>query len=84
MPHSYYSRLRVIRKVLEQQKDLFEGKPVKDRIASIDKPYIRPIIRGKERKRVEFGAKSNLIQIDKINFIEHISFDAFNEVTRLI
>src|SRR6266567_1809560 len=41
------------------------------------------IIRGKETKTVEFGAKVNVLQIDGINFIEHLSYDAFNEGTRL-
>ena len=50
---------------------------------SVDKPYIRPIVRGKETKNVEFGAKSNNIMVDDISFIEHVSFDAFNEGTRL-
>ena len=49
----------------------------------MDRPYIRPIVRGKENKRVEFGAKVNNIQIDGISFIEHHSFEAFNEGTRL-
>lgn len=40
-------------------------------------------MRGKEAKTVEFGAKVNILQVDGINFIEHISFDAFNEGTRL-
>lgn len=81
---NYYNRLSIITKILEQQKALFNGEKIKDRIVSIDKSYIRPIVRGKETKRVEFGAKTNLLQIDGINFIEHISFDAFNEGTRLI
>ena len=55
-----------------------------DRIVSISKSYIRPIVRGKEVKKVEFGAKVNMIQVDGINFIEHLSFDAFNEGPRLI
>ena len=46
------------------------------RIVSIDRPYLRPIVRGKENKRVEFGAKVNNIQIDGISFIEHHSFEA--------
>lgn len=54
-------------------------KAVEHRIVSIYRPYIRPIIRGKENKRVEFGAKVNNIQIDGISFIEHLSFEAFNE-----
>ena len=56
---------------------------VKHRIVSIDRPYIRPIVRGKENKRVEFGAKVNNIQIDEISFIEHHYFEAFNEGVRL-
>ena len=58
-------------------------KEVKHPIVSIDRPYIRPIVRGKENKRVEFGAKVNNIQIDKISFIEHHYFEAFNEGVRL-
>ena len=80
----YYSRVLTITKVLEQQNQLFKGEKIKDRIVSIDKSYIRPIVRGKEKKRVEFGAKANILQVDGINFIEHISFNAFNEGTRLI
>ncbi len=54
------------------------------KIVSIFKLYIGRIIRDKEVKEVEFGAKPNMIQVDGINFIEHLSFDAFNEGTRLI
>ena len=46
---------------------------VSDRIVSIDRHYVRPIVRGKETKSVEFGAKVNNIQIDDISFIEPIS-----------
>ena len=56
---------------------------VKHRIVSIDRPYIKSLVRGKENKRVEFGAKVNNIQIDGISFIEHHSFEAFNEGVRL-
>ena len=50
---------------------------------SLDRHYLRPIIRGKETKSVEFGVKVNNIQIVGISFIEHISFKAFNEEVRL-
>lgn len=76
-------RILAIREVHRQQTDHFNKKEVKRRIVSIDRPYIRPIVRGKENKRVEFGAKVNNIQIDGISFIEHHSFEAFNEGTRL-
>ena len=72
-----------IKEAHRQQTDHFNKKEVKHRIVSIDRPYIRPIVRGKENKRVEFGAKVNNIQVDGISFIEHHSFEAFNEGTRL-
>ena len=82
----YSKRLGIIRKVYVQQYNLFEDpkyKPEGGRIVSLFKEYVRPIVRGKENKRVEFGAKVNKIQIDGISFIEQICFDAFNEGVRL-
>ena len=80
----YYKRLAIIHKICQQQKMYFEtGENIKNRIVSIHKDYIRPIVRGKETKSVEFGAKVNKIMIDGISFIEHLSFNAFNEGTRL-
>ncbi len=79
----FHNRLSIIRKVLHQQRIRFQGGEVKGLIVSIDKSYIRPIVRGKETKRVEFGVKVNTIQVDGINFIEHLSFDAFNEGIRI-
>lgn len=76
-------RVRACHMVLDQQRRLFNGEKIDHRIVSIDRPYIRPIVRGKENKRVEFGAKVNNIQIDGISFIEHHSFEAFNEGIRL-
>ena len=80
----YKQQRAIIAKVYQQQTQIFKtGKSVPDRIVSISKSYIRPIVRGKEVKQVEFGAKVNKIQIDGINFIEHIQYRAFNEGTRL-
>ena len=85
LPSRYYKRIETIKEIYRQQYNLFtKGEKPKNRIVSISKSYIRPIVRGKEVKSVEFGAKVNKIQIDGINFIEHISFDNFNEGTRLI
>ncbi len=79
------AQLLTITKVYEQQHSKVYGEvaQIKDRIVSLSKPYIRPIVRGKETKAVEFGAKVNKLQIDGISFIEHFSYDAFNEGTRL-
>ena len=77
----------IITKVYRQQKNHFENdnprESIPDRIVSLAKPYVRPIVRGKEVKPVEFGAKCNNIQVDGISFIEKLSFNAFNEGTRL-
>ena len=79
-----YPRFETVSKVLDQQwAYFFEGIKPKGRIVSLAKPYLRPIVRGKEIKAIEFGAKVNKIQIDGINFIEHLSFETFNEGTRL-
>jgi len=78
-------RLKTIRTLYYQQIDHLKhpGKRIEDRIVSLHKPYVRPIVRGKETKAVEFGPKAHLIQVDGINFIEHLSYDAFNEGIRL-
>jgi len=82
--NSYWQRRKASKIVLNQQWDyFFNGIKPKQRIVSLDKPYIRPIVRGKEVKKVEFGAKVNKLQVDGIGFIEHLSFEAFNEGTRL-
>ena len=79
------SLLNTITTVYEQQHSKVYGEvdTIKDRIVSLNKPYIRPIVRGKETKAVEFGAKVNKMMVDGISFIEHFSYDAFNEGTRL-
>ena len=41
------------------------------------------IVRGKETKSVEFGARVNMIRIAGINFIEYLSFSAFHKGIRL-
>lgn len=79
-----YPRLGTVKDVFEQQSAYFYlGIKPKNRIISLFKPYLRPIVRGKEVKRVEFGAKVNKLQVDGINFIEYLDFEAFHEGIRL-
>ncbi|MEJ2104894.1 MAG: transposase [Ignavibacteriaceae bacterium] len=77
--------IRTIRKVLEQQTFLLthQAKELKGRIVSLPRPYIRPIVRGKENKRVEFGMKVHMLQVDGICMIDKMDFNSFNESTRL-
>ena len=78
-------RFKTIRKVYLQQLYLIENNTtkVRDRIVSLSQPHIRPIVRGKENKPLEFGIKVHMIQVDGINIVEHHSYNAFNESTRL-
>lgn len=79
------NRFHTIGKIYEQQRFHYDnpGESVPNRIVSLYKPYLRPIVRGKENKRVEFGAKANTWQVDGLNFLEHLSFSAFHEGIRL-
>ncbi len=80
-----HKRLKTIEKLKEQQWKLHFGKEatVPDRIVSLHKDYVRPIVRGKEVKPVEFGAKVHMLLVNGISFIEHLSYNNFNEGTRL-
>lgn len=84
LTQQYFRRLSTIKQILQQQEAKFyDGKRPKQAIVSIDKPHIRPIVRGKETVMVEFGSKLHKLQIDGISFIEHLSFEAFHEGNRL-
>lgn len=80
-------RIDVIRELYAQQKYMYENKThhVPDRIVSIQQPYIRPIVRGKAKAPVEFGAKLDMSIDEKgIARLEKLSFDAYNESDVLI
>ena len=73
-------------KLYEQQQYMYDNKvhKVENRIVSISQPWIRPIVRGKVKAPVEFGAKLDLsIDAEGYARIENISFDAYNESTCL-
>ncbi|WP_419566105.1 hypothetical protein [Ruthenibacterium lactatiformans] len=51
--------METIRKIYEQQKYMYDNHThsVEDRIVSVSQPFVRPIVRGKAGKPVEFGMK---------------------------
>lgn len=79
-------RLETLRKIYEQQKYMYDNHThsVSDRIVSVSQPFIRPIVRGKAGKPVEFGAKLDISVSDGWTRLECWSFDAYNEATKLI
>ena len=54
------------------------------RIVSIHQPHVRPIVRGKESAKTEFGSKIQMSMVEGFAFIDHISWEAFNEGKYLI
>ena len=74
--------LDILETVYSQQQYMFDNHThsVENRIVSISQPYIRPIVRGKAKSPVEFGAKLDL-SVDENGMcrIEKLSFDAYNE-----
>lgn len=73
--------LLVVTEVYRQQLWLHENKKqsIDDRIVSLEQPHIRPIVRGKAGKPVEFGAKLSASCFDGYVFLDRISWDNFNE-----
>ena len=80
-----YKMLLVVEEVYRQQLWLYENKKksIDDRIVSLNQPHIRPIVRGKASQAVEFGAKISASCFDGYVFLDHISWDNFNESTNL-
>ena len=76
----------VIQTLYDQQAYMYENKThrVEHRIVSIHQPHVRPIVRGKATANVEFGAKIQISLMDGYAFLEDLSWEAFNEGTRLI
>jgi hypothetical protein len=50
-----------------------------DRIISIFQPHLGPIVRGKAKTNVEFGAKTGTSIYEGYTFIDHLSWNVYNE-----
>jgi transposase, IS5 family len=76
-----YRKLLIISEVFRQQQTMYEQgqSRIDDRIVSISQPHVRPIVRGKARTPVEFGAKFSASCSDGYAFLDHLSWDNFNE-----
>lgn len=76
----------VIQTLNDQQRKMYSEKSnhCDDRIVSIDQPWVRPIVRGKSGKKVEFGTKMGVVHADGFAKAETLSWDAYNESADLI
>lgn len=86
LAYKYQKMYWVIQEVYRQQKQMYEQNTHKmaDRIVSINQPYVRPIVRGKSGKEVEFGAKTSVSVVDGYVYLDRLNWDAYNEGGDLI
>lgn len=81
-----YKYFLVIQTLYGQQAKMYTEKShtAEHRIVSIHQPHVRPIMRGKTNANVEFGAKVQVSLMQGYAFLEELSWEAFNEGTRLM
>jgi len=84
--HRLQRQYWIIQHLYAQQKQMFDSKTKRcdDRIISISQPHVRPIVRGKAGKNVEFGAKLSVSMVGKLAFVDDVHWDACNESQDLI
>ena len=82
LPRWLLYRYWVIQHLYDQQWGMYQTKTRRcdHRIVSISQPYVRPIIRGKQNKAVEFGAKLSVsLTGEGFAQVDNLRWDAFHE-----
>jgi transposase len=77
-----YQKLLVVSELVRQQNILChsDSRSIPARIVSLCQAHIRPIVRGKARCNVEFGAKISIsVTGDGFTFLDRLGFDPYNE-----
>jgi len=76
----------IIQHIFSQQNYMFTNRTntCKDRITSIHQPHVRPIVRGKQSKKTEFGSKLGVSLCEGYASLDHISWDNYNEGSDLV
>ena len=76
----------IIQEIYRQQQEMYDNRShkISDRIVSLSQPHVRPIVRGKAGKDVEFGAKLSVSLVNGFAHLDRISWDAYNESGDLI
>ena len=86
LKHKDQKYLMVLHCVYEQQEEMHQSRThrIDYRIVNIHQPHVRPIVRGKENAKTEFGSKVQMSLVSGFTFIDHLSWEAFNEGGYLI
>jgi len=78
-------KFAIVKEIYQQQKHMYMNKlkTIEHRIVSFHKTHVRPIVRNKSGKKVEFGAKVAMSHVDGYLFVDHYNNENFNEGTKL-
>lgn len=73
--------IQTLQTVYEQQETMHRTQThtIENRIVNIHQPYVRPIKRGKDGKKTEFGSKLQASLVNGFMFLDKLSWDNFNE-----
>jgi len=79
------AKLKVAKGVLSQQVHMAttRGRQVANRIVSFHWPDVRPMVRGKDGKAVEFGPKAHVALVDGYAFLDDAKYESFHEGIQL-
>lgn len=74
-------KLKIAERIYHQQHKMYTEKTnrVEERIVSFTRPYVRPIKRGKQGKKTEFGGKGALVHAGGFLFMDYFEHRAFAE-----
>ena len=87
LPRWLLYRYWVIQHLYQQQRHMHQShtRRCDHRIVSISQPYVRPIVRGKLNKAVEFGAKLSVsLTGDGLAHVDQLRWEAFHEGQDLV
>ena len=81
LSHGQQRTVWIIQTLVGQQREMYEKrlKRCDHRIVSLHQPHVRPIVRGKMGRKVEFGAKLGLSLAEGYLANEVLSWDAYYE-----
>lgn len=76
-----YRTVLVVSELYRQQRELYEqnARSIPGRIVSISQPHVRPIVRGKAGRPVEFGAKISIASVEGYVYLDRLSWDPYHE-----
>lgn len=85
IPGKMWRKFWIVQDLYRQQREMHSARKHRcdDRIVSISQPYVRPMVRGKNNAKVEFGSKIGISLVNGFTTIDKLSWDAYHEAVDL-